>query len=149
MSLQQGRKPLLAQLAQLLTLIAVHRGPNVDGCRPALRYFGEDIGQLKESLGGITGGLSTAFETTLITLVAALIVQMRMTFIQQKEAVFLDECNDYCQAFVVSRGVFLSTKDAVGFVVLVVWLVTCMATYKWFITDPTTEVSVFGINFQY
>jgi hypothetical protein len=30
-------------------------------------------------------------------------------------------------------------KDAVWFVVLVVWLVTCMATYKALITDPTTE----------
>ncbi len=75
----------------------------IGGFGATLAAAGEDMEMLKESLGGITGGLSTAFETTLIALVAALIVQVRMTFLQQKEAVFLDECNDYCHAHVVSR----------------------------------------------
>jgi biopolymer transport protein ExbB/TolQ len=75
----------------------------IGGFGATLAAAGEDMEMLKESLGGITGGLSTAFETTLIALVAALIVQVQMTFLQQKEAVFLDECNDYCHAHVVSR----------------------------------------------
>lgn len=75
----------------------------IGGFGATLAAAGEDMEMLKESLGGITGGLSTAFETTLIALVAALIVQVRMTFLQQKESIFLDECNDYCHAHVVSR----------------------------------------------
>jgi len=75
----------------------------IGGFGATLASAGEDIGQLKDSLSGITAGLSTAFETTLVALVAALIVQVRMTFLQQEEAVFLDECNDYCHAHVVSQ----------------------------------------------
>lgn len=75
----------------------------IGGFGDTLAAAGEDISALKDSLGGITGGLSTAFETTLIALVAALIIQVWMTFMQQKEAVFLDECSDYCHAHVVSR----------------------------------------------
>ena len=75
----------------------------IGGFGATLAAAGEDMEMLKESLGGITGGLSTAFETTLIALVAALIVQVRMTFLQQREALFLDECNDYCHAHVVSQ----------------------------------------------
>lgn len=75
----------------------------IGGFGATLAAAGEDMGELKESLGEITGGLSTSFETTLIALVAALIVQVRMTFLQQRESVFLDECNDYCHSHVVSR----------------------------------------------
>ncbi len=75
----------------------------IGGFGDTLAAAGEDINALKESLGGITSGLSTAFETTLIALVAALVVQVWMTFTQQKEALFLDECNDYCHAHVVSK----------------------------------------------
>lgn len=75
----------------------------IGGFGDTLAVAGEDINALKDSLGGITGGLSTAFETTLIALVAALIIQVWMTFMQQKESIFLDECSDYCHAHVVSR----------------------------------------------
>ncbi len=75
----------------------------IGGFGATLAASGEDINALKESLAGITGGLSTAFETTLIALVAALIVQVKMTFLQQKESIFLDDCNDYCHAHVVSK----------------------------------------------
>lgn len=75
----------------------------IGGFGDTLAVAGEDISALKDSLGGITGGLSTAFETTLIALVAALIIQVWMTFTQQKEALFLDECSDYCHAHVVSK----------------------------------------------
>jgi biopolymer transport protein ExbB/TolQ len=75
----------------------------IGGFGTTLAAAGEDINELKKSLGGVTGGLSTSFETTLIALVAALIIQVRMTFIQQRESSFLDECNDYCHSHVVSR----------------------------------------------
>jgi len=75
----------------------------IGGFGETLAVAGEDIDALKESLGGITSGLSTAFETTLIGLVAALIIQVWTTFTQQKEALFLDECSDYCHAHVVSK----------------------------------------------
>ncbi len=64
---------------------------------------GGDAETLKDSLKGVTGGLSTAFETTLIALVAALVVQIRVTFLQARESNFLDECNEYCHAHVVSK----------------------------------------------
>ncbi len=68
-----------------------------------LASAGADIASLKDNLKGVTGGLSTSFDTTLIALVAALYIQLRVTFLQQQEYAFLDECNDYCQKYVVSR----------------------------------------------
>ena len=68
-----------------------------------LQSAGKDMEKLTESLTGVTGGLSTSFETTLIALVGALILQVRMTFLQQRESNFLDECSDYCHSHVVSR----------------------------------------------
>jgi biopolymer transport protein ExbB/TolQ len=64
---------------------------------------GGEVSRLKDSLIGVTGGLSTAFETTLVGLVAALIIQLYLSFLQQKEAEFLDECNDYCHSHVISK----------------------------------------------
>ena len=72
---------------------------------------GADIGKLKESLGGVTSGLSIAFETTLIALVAALIIQMFMSFIKQKEEDFLDECSDYCHENIISKLKMIAIRD--------------------------------------
>ena len=44
---------------------------------------GASMDVLKQSLGGVTGGLAVAFETTLIALVAALLLQLLMTMIMQ------------------------------------------------------------------
>lgn len=68
-----------------------------------LASAGSDINNLKQNLTGVTGGLSTSFDTTLIALVAALYIQLRLTFLQQQEYAFLDDCNEYCQKYVVSR----------------------------------------------
>ena len=62
-----------------------------------------DISAIRTSLQGVTNGLSTAFETTLIALVFALILQLWITFQQKREMSFLDECNDYCHSHVVSK----------------------------------------------
>ena len=62
-----------------------------------------DPAELIQSLGGVTGGLSIAFETTLIALVFALAIQLMMTFVNHKEEQFLDECSDYCHRNIISK----------------------------------------------
>ena len=62
-----------------------------------------DLSALKNSLQSVTSGLAVAFETTLVALVCAMIVQLLLSWIQGKEARFLDECNDYCHANIVSK----------------------------------------------
>ncbi|MCR4575216.1 MAG: MotA/TolQ/ExbB proton channel family protein [Lentisphaeria bacterium] len=64
---------------------------------------GADLETLKNALGGVTSGLGTAFETTLIALIAALVVQLLMTLMMRKEEEFLDECISYCYAHVTSK----------------------------------------------
>jgi biopolymer transport protein ExbB/TolQ len=61
------------------------------------------VDDLKSSLGGVTSGLAVAFETTLIALVAALIVQLLLSWLQNKEEFFLDECSDYCHKNIISK----------------------------------------------
>lgn len=63
----------------------------------------EDISQLKNSLQNVTGGLSTAFETTLVALVAALAIQLWLTFLKKSEQEFLDSCSEYCTNQVVNH----------------------------------------------
>jgi biopolymer transport protein ExbB/TolQ len=62
-----------------------------------------DFNQTREHLILVTGGLSTAFETTLVGLGFALVLHLVADLVQQKETDFLDECNDYCHANVVSK----------------------------------------------
>jgi biopolymer transport protein ExbB/TolQ len=63
----------------------------------------EEMSKMKENLISVTGGLSTAFETTLVGLGFALILHLLADLVQQRETDFLDECNDYCQAHVISK----------------------------------------------
>ncbi len=62
-----------------------------------------DPTQLIASLGNVTGGLSIAFETTLIALLIVLVVQLLMTLVVGKEEQFLDECSDYCHRNIISK----------------------------------------------
>jgi biopolymer transport protein ExbB/TolQ len=62
-----------------------------------------DINQIKDNLKEVTAGLSTAFETTLVGLAFALLLHLLSDLVQQKETDFLDQCNDYCHAHVVSK----------------------------------------------
>lgn len=64
---------------------------------------GASMDVLKQSLGGVTGGLAVAFETTLIALVAALLLQLLMTMIMQREEDLMDECGNYCYQNIVSK----------------------------------------------
>ena len=81
----------------------------VMGLSVAIGGFGEvlsntsDPSLLAESLKGVTGGLSTAFETTLLALLFALVIQMLVTFLHKSEEEFLDACSEYCQRNVVGK----------------------------------------------
>ena len=62
-----------------------------------------DMSSLIPTLKKVTGGLSTAFETTLIALVIALALQLYSVTIRKQEEEFLDECGEYCSINIVSR----------------------------------------------
>ncbi len=87
------------------------------GLSIALGSFGnvlshtEQMSELKSALQSVTGGLSTAFETTLEGLVSALCIQMWMTSVQRREERFLDACKDYCQKYIVRRLRLISSKE--------------------------------------
>ncbi len=79
------------------------------GLSVAVRGFGgtlqgaSDIGALKGALTTVTGGLGIAFETTLVALVCALATQLILSAMQLRESEFLDECNEYCHAYIISK----------------------------------------------
>jgi len=81
----------------------------VMGLSAAIGEFGQtlraggDMDAIRVSLEGVTGGLATAFDTTFVALVCALILQLLVTFLQSQESEFLDDCNDYCHSNMVSR----------------------------------------------
>ena len=62
-----------------------------------------EINEIKPALQVVTGGLATAFETTLEGLVAALVIQLLLTFLKKSEQHFLDECAEYCIRHVVNK----------------------------------------------
>lgn len=69
----------------------------------AVLQSADDMTQIKTALQGVTGGLATAFQTTLQALVAALFIQLILTFLKKSEEEFLDECSEYCVRDVVNR----------------------------------------------
>lgn len=73
----------------------------------------EDVAGIVGSLKEVTGGLSTAFETTLLALVLALVIQLWMTAQKKAEEVFLDDSQDYCLKQVVSRVRIVQTDQSV------------------------------------
>ena len=79
------------------------------GLSKAIGSFGsvliqaQGLDHLKASLQQVTSGLAIAFDTTLIALVAALCIQLIMIGLKKKEESFLDECNDYCHANIISK----------------------------------------------
>jgi biopolymer transport protein ExbB/TolQ len=81
----------------------------VMGLSVAIGGFGDvlsktsDPSALADSLKVVTGGLSTAFETTLIALMFALFLQLMVTFLHKSEEEFLDECSEYCQKNIVGK----------------------------------------------
>jgi biopolymer transport protein ExbB/TolQ len=64
---------------------------------------GGDMAALRGSLQNVTGGLATAFETTLVALVCALVLQLLVSWLQTRESEFLDTCNDICHKNVAGK----------------------------------------------
>ena len=81
----------------------------VVGLSKAIGRFGDAVGNssdaeaLKEQLPQVTNGLHMAFDTTLIALLFALLLQLLVTFLHKNEEEFLDDCSEYCQKNVVSK----------------------------------------------
>lgn len=79
------------------------------GLSSAIGAFGGVLGseaemdEIASSLRQVTGGLATAFETTLEALVAALAIQLFATFLRKSEEEFLDDSRDYCHRHIVNR----------------------------------------------
>lgn len=67
------------------------------------RPEGADIATIRERLTPVTTGLHTAFETTLVALLAAVAVQLFTTFVYRREEDLLDACTQYCNDHVISR----------------------------------------------
>lgn len=76
---------------------------NAIGNFSALLTDDSDVAGIIGSLREVTGGLSTAFETTLVALVIALVLQLWITVQKKAEEEFLDQCQDYCLSQIVSR----------------------------------------------
>jgi len=62
-----------------------------------------EVSQIVDALTIVTGGLATAFETTLQALVAALGLQLLLTFLKKSEEEFLDSCSEYGLRRIVNR----------------------------------------------
>ena len=68
-----------------------------------LTQTGSDAGSIKSKLGPVVGGLATAFETTLVALVAAVIIQLLSTWVYKREEALLDGISDFTTENVLSR----------------------------------------------
>jgi biopolymer transport protein ExbB/TolQ len=71
----------------------------------------QEVEAIKESLGGVTAGLSTAFDTTLVGLLATISLHFLTNFLKFRESLFLDQCNDYCQVHVLAKLKLTSNEN--------------------------------------
>ncbi|QNN22236.1 hypothetical protein HED60_08100 [Planctomycetales bacterium ZRK34] len=62
-----------------------------------------DIGALKDKLGEVTGGLSVAFDTTLVALVMSLLVSIPTTALRKSEEDLLNRVDEYCNENLLKR----------------------------------------------
>ncbi len=63
----------------------------------------EDISVLKDSLNGVTGGLATAFDTTLVALVMSMLVMFPSSSMQKSEEDLLNWVDEYCNENLLKR----------------------------------------------
>jgi len=70
-----------------------------------------DLDVMKNSIGSVTGGLSVAFDTTLLALVMSILIMFPSSWLQKLEEDFLAEVEDYCDEKLVRR---LSEERADG-----------------------------------
>jgi biopolymer transport protein ExbB/TolQ len=64
---------------------------------------GGDMQALTGSLQTVTGGLATAFETTLVALVLALFLHLWATAMRKAEEELLYSCSEYCSQNIVGH----------------------------------------------
>lgn len=89
------------------------------GLSQAIGAFGEllednvELVNVVQSLKGVTGGLSTAFETTLIALVIAVVLQLLVTSQRKKEELLLDDISEYCLRNIIGRLRILEMEEVV------------------------------------
>ena len=90
------------------------------GLSVAIGEFGSVMGAsesadtLLPALKNVTGGLGMAFDTTLEALVAALVIQILVTFLRKSEQEFLDDCSEYCTRNIVNKLRLLPFEDSSG-----------------------------------
>ena len=63
----------------------------------------QDISALKDSLNNVTGGLATAFDTTLIALVMSIFVMFPSSSLQKAEEDLLNWVDEYCNENLLKR----------------------------------------------
>lgn len=68
-----------------------------------LNQTGSDAAGIKSKLGPVVGGLATAFETTLVALLAAVTIQLLSTWVYKREEALLDGISDFTTEHVLSR----------------------------------------------
>ncbi len=89
------------------------------GLSQAIGAFGEllednvELVNVVQSLKGVTGGLSTAFETTLIALVIAVVLQLLVTSQRKKEELLLDDISEYCLRNIIGRLRILEMEEVI------------------------------------
>ena len=68
-----------------------------------LNLSASDASSIKTKLQPVVGGLASEFETTLVALITAVVVQLLATWVFRREEILLDEVTDYCNEHVLSR----------------------------------------------
>lgn len=68
-----------------------------------LAQTGVEASAIKDNLKPVVSGLATAFETTLVALLAAVAIQLLSTWVYKREETMLDAMSDYCNENVLSR----------------------------------------------
>lgn len=73
------------------------------GSFTAVLGSGNDVSVITGALGKVTAGLATAFDTTLVALVAALVIQLLVVMTKKSEEEFLDEAMEHGIRTIVGR----------------------------------------------
>ena len=79
------------------------------GISNAVSSFGGEMGAaadievIKEQLGQVTGGLSEAFDTTLVSLIFSLFVMFPTSIMQKDEEDLLNKVDEYCNEYFLKR----------------------------------------------
>jgi hypothetical protein len=85
--------PILGFIGTVIGISAAVSGIDTSG----------DITVLKESLSNVTGGLATAFDTTLIALVMSMFVMFPTSSLQKAEEDLLNSVDEYCNENLLKR----------------------------------------------